>query len=65
MLLYPPPPHRILQGSRPGQCDQEAAEVLLDKFVEVGGNFIDTADIYQLGGSEKIIGLFLAIVECN
>ena len=45
-----------MQGSRPGQCDQASAEALLDRFVEVGGNFIDTADIYQYGDSETIIG---------
>ena len=46
----------LLQGSRPGQCDQTAAEAILDRFVEAGGNFIDTADIYQQGESETILG---------
>lgn len=32
---------------------------LLDRFVEAGGNFIDTADIYQFGMSETIIGRWL------
>lgn len=53
-IVHAPVP--ALQGSRPGQCDQSTAEVLLDKFVEVGGNFIDTADIYQYGDCEAIIG---------
>lgn len=34
----------------------EAAERLLDEYVERGGNFIDTANIYNKGHSEKIIG---------
>ena len=35
------------------------SHVLLDRFVEAGGNFIDTADIYQFGMSETIIGKWL------
>lgn len=48
------------EGGRPGQCDQSAAEALLDRFVEAGGNFIDTADVYQNGESEIIIGKWLS-----
>ena len=32
------------------------SERILDHFLELGGNFIDTANIYTLGHSEKIIG---------
>ena len=32
---------------------------ILDHFVAAGGNFIDTADVYSLGGSETIVGLWL------
>ena len=32
---------------------------ILDKFAELGGNFIDTADAYSKGESEKIIGNWL------
>lgn len=46
----------VLQNSRPGQCDEACAHSLLDRFVELGGNFIDTADVYQFGVSETIIG---------
>lgn len=45
------------QGSRPGQSDESLSHALLDKFVEAGGNFIDTADVYQFGVSESIIGM--------
>lgn len=38
------------------QCDQNYAELILDKFVEMGGNFIDTADCYSDGWAEMIIG---------
>jgi aryl-alcohol dehydrogenase-like predicted oxidoreductase len=32
---------------------------ILDRFVEAGGNFIDTADVYTNGRSEKILGGWL------
>jgi aryl-alcohol dehydrogenase-like predicted oxidoreductase len=32
------------------------SEVILDRFLERGGNFIDTANVYTRGHSEKIIG---------
>ncbi|WP_437653049.1 aldo/keto reductase [Sorangium sp. So ce1182] len=32
------------------------SEAILDRFVERGGNFIDTANLYTRGHSEKIIG---------
>ena len=47
------------QGGRPGQCDQIVAHQLLDQYIAAGGNFIDTADVYQHGMSERIIGQYL------
>lgn len=47
------------EGSRPGQSDEKEAHAILDRFVEVGGNFIDTADVYQQGESERIVGNWL------
>ena len=46
---------------------------ILDRFVELGGNFIDTADAYNEGQSEEIIGewmkesvsVFLNHGKCN
>src|SRR6478609_7873131 len=32
------------------------SEAILDRFLERGGNFIDTANFYTFGHSEKIIG---------
>jgi aryl-alcohol dehydrogenase-like predicted oxidoreductase len=32
------------------------SEAILDRYVELGGNFIDTANLYTKGHSEKIIG---------
>ena len=34
----------------------EASEAILDRYVELGGNFVDTANFYTKGHSEKIIG---------
>jgi aryl-alcohol dehydrogenase-like predicted oxidoreductase len=33
---------------------------MLDRFVQAGGNFIDTADVYSQGISEEILGRWLA-----
>ncbi len=38
----------------------EEAEALLDAYVEAGGNFIDTADVYGGGRAEEYIGEWLA-----
>ncbi len=32
---------------------------MMDRFVEVGGNFIDTANVYSVGLSEEIVGRWL------
>jgi aryl-alcohol dehydrogenase-like predicted oxidoreductase len=42
------------------ESDEETAHEQLDLFVERGGNFVDTADVYSLGRSEEIIGRWLA-----
>src|SRR5262249_22289688 len=36
------------------------SEAILDRYIELGGNFIDTANLYTKGHSEKIIGDHLA-----
>lgn len=40
-------------------ADKETSFKILESFASAGGNFIDTANIYKLGTSEKIIGEFL------
>lgn len=42
------------------ESDEETSHALLDRFVERGGTFIDTADVYSQGRSEEIIGRWLA-----
>ncbi|KAF9479920.1 Aldo/keto reductase [Pholiota conissans] len=39
-----------------GAMDKEASFKLLDAYFDMGGNFIDTANIYQDGSSERFIG---------
>ena len=42
------------------QCGEAEAHAILDRYVAAGGNFIDTADVYQRGESERILGRWLA-----
>lgn len=39
---------------------QETARTLFDTYVDAGGNFIDTADVYTSGASEEMLGSFIA-----
>ncbi|KAK7962616.1 aldo/keto reductase [Apiospora aurea] len=39
-----------------GECTKEMAFELLDTFYDLGGNFVDTANMYQGGQSEQWIG---------
>lgn len=42
-----------------GVVNEEEAFSILQAFVDAGGNFIDTADVYGTGMSERTIGRFL------
>jgi aryl-alcohol dehydrogenase-like predicted oxidoreductase len=42
------------------ESDEKVAHQQLDRFLEAGGNFVDTADVYADGESEAIIGRWLA-----
>ncbi|SDS55256.1 aldo/keto reductase [Actinoplanes derwentensis] len=42
------------------ESSEEVSHAQLDRFVEAGGNFIDTADVYSHGVSEEVIGRWLA-----
>jgi len=41
-------------------ADKETSFAVMDAFGNAGGNFLDTANIYKLGTSEKIIGEFIS-----
>lgn len=51
-----------LGSSEWGNVNEEEALSILQAYVDAGGNFIDTADIYGGGVSEKVIGKFLKTV---
>jgi aryl-alcohol dehydrogenase-like predicted oxidoreductase len=42
------------------ESGEEVSHAQLDRFVERGGNFVDTANVYSRGVSEEIIGRWLA-----
>jgi aryl-alcohol dehydrogenase-like predicted oxidoreductase len=43
-------------GNSQWGCDEATARKLVDRFLDAGGNFIDTADVYSNGISEEITG---------
>jgi aryl-alcohol dehydrogenase-like predicted oxidoreductase len=42
------------------ESDEKVSHAQLDRFVEAGGTFVDTADVYSGGVSEEIIGRWFA-----
>jgi aryl-alcohol dehydrogenase-like predicted oxidoreductase len=46
---------RWAKGADPAECRR-----MFEAFAEAGGTFLDTADIYQYGESESLLGQFLA-----
>jgi aryl-alcohol dehydrogenase-like predicted oxidoreductase len=42
------------------EADEEVSHAQIDRFVEAGGTFVDTADVYAGGASERIIGRWFA-----
>jgi aryl-alcohol dehydrogenase-like predicted oxidoreductase len=40
--------------------DAAGSRAVFDRYVELGGNFIDTADVYAGGRSEEMVGAFVA-----
>ena len=39
---------------------EDASRAVFDAYVEAGGNFVDTADVYSGGRSEEMVGAFIA-----
>ena len=46
-----------------GVVNQEEAHAILKSYTDAGGNLIDTADVYGMGISEKVIGDFLKTAD--
>lgn len=40
-------------------ADPDTSKAIFDAYAEAGGNFIDTADVYQFGQSEELLGSLL------
>jgi aryl-alcohol dehydrogenase-like predicted oxidoreductase len=38
------------------EADESTSRAIVDRFLEAGGNFVDTADVYNDGASEEITG---------
>lgn len=47
-------------GMKDWGCDQDSAGRIVDEFVDAGGNFFDTADMYSAGVSEEMLGRAIA-----
>ncbi len=47
-------------GSGAWGTDEVASRAIFDAYREAGGNFVDTADIYGNGESERLVGRFIA-----
>ncbi len=47
-------------GNRKWGSPDDVAATLFHAFVDAGGNFIDTADVYSGGRSEELVGHFIA-----
>jgi 1-deoxyxylulose-5-phosphate synthase len=47
-------------GMKDWGCDQRASIDITRRFIEAGGNFIDTADMYSQGVSEEFLGTALS-----
>ncbi len=43
-------------GNKEWGCDQKTSSAIVDAFLDAGGNFIDTADLYSAGVSEEMLG---------
>lgn len=43
-----------------GRTPPDEAERILDRYLAAGGNFVDTADVYENGGSERALAPWLA-----
>jgi aryl-alcohol dehydrogenase (NADP+) len=42
------------------EADEATSHAILERYLDAGGNLIDTADVYTAGASESIIGRWLA-----
>lgn len=46
-------------------ADEQASRAIFDAYRDAGGNFIDTADVYSGGDSERLVGQFIRESEAR
>ena len=47
-------------GTQRWGANDDAAQIIFNQYIEAGGNFIDTADVYAGGRSEELVGQYIA-----
>jgi len=50
----------MFEEGETGKCDEDESRRIIDHFLDAGGNFIDTADVYSWHESEAIVGRAIA-----
>ena len=50
----------MFADAKTGLCNEQDSRRIIDHFIEAGGNFIDTADVYSWHESEAIVGRAIA-----
>ena len=50
-------------GAEPWGCGEKEAHKIIEKYLDAGGNFIDTADVYAGGRTEEIIGTCMSRIK--
>ena len=43
----------------PTQCNDDLSYSIMDKYAELGGTFLDSANVYGYGKSEEVVGNWL------
>jgi aryl-alcohol dehydrogenase-like predicted oxidoreductase len=46
-------------GAKDWGCDEREAHLIMKRYIDSGGNFLDCADVYAGGKTEEILGTFL------
>src|SRR2546425_3752853 len=41
-------------------ADESASRTIFDRYIDAGGNFLDAADMYTAGTSERMLGKFVS-----
>lgn len=52
-------------GSGPWQADEATSRRIFNHYLDAGGNFVDTANVYGMGESESLVGRFMAEAGCR